>query len=145
MQRSVWAFAVVEMVHLAALAALGGAILLQNLSLLGFGLPAHRVGKAFNRIVDSSLVVIIVSGVALLSEESMKCFHNPAFQVKLILLVIAVAGQYAQRWFVQRRLPAPSAAIADRIVYPWTIRGSAAVLLLVWFGVAFAGRAIGFI
>jgi hypothetical protein len=40
---STWAFAVIEAGHLLALAALGGAILVVDLRLLGFGLKEERI------------------------------------------------------------------------------------------------------
>ena len=40
---STWAFAVIESVHLLALSVIGGAVLMVDLRLLGFGLRRQRI------------------------------------------------------------------------------------------------------
>jgi hypothetical protein len=75
MQTSKWDFALVEMVHLLALALLGGAVLIVDLRLLGFilrGESARSIGRDLSRVLIVSLVLMILTGVALLSEEAGK-------------------------------------------------------------------------
>jgi hypothetical protein len=62
-------------------------------------------------------------------------FYNRAFDVKMLLLVGAVAVQCSLfRRVTARPVPRPSAA-----------RWTAALSLLLWFAVAVAGRAIAFV
>jgi len=85
MQTSQWAFAVTEMVHLLALAALGGSVLFLDLRLLGItlrGESAAVISRDLGRILLVSLTVMILSGIGLLSEEAMKCYYSPAFRWK---------------------------------------------------------------
>ncbi|MFT4114911.1 DUF6644 family protein [Silvibacterium sp.] len=138
MQTSQWAFAIVEMVHLLALAALGGSVLLTDLRLMGFILKdqsAEMVGRQLGRILLISLTVMILSGIGLLSEEAMKCYFSPAFRWKMALLVASVIFYFtAHRWAVRR---------ARIRVTRFSERVAALISMSLWLGVGIAGRVIG--
>ena len=138
MQTSQWAFAIVEMVHLLAIATLGGSVLFVDLRLLGVvlkGQSAPIIARDLGRVLLASLVVLLVSGVALLSEEATKCYLSPAFRWKMALLVSAVAFYFSlhRRAINQLGLGAPSLKI----------KTIGATSLALWLGVGVAGRAIG--
>jgi hypothetical protein len=140
MQNSKWGFALVETVHLIALAVLGGSVLLLDLRLLGLVLKresAPAISRDVNRLLLGSLVLLIVSGIAMLSEEALKCYFNAAFRWKMALLAAAVLFYFTlHRRAVQRTgEDAPSA---------WS-RAAAVISLSLWLGVGVAGRAIGLI
>ena len=138
MQTSKWDFAVVEMVHLLALALLGGSVLVIDLRLLGVileGESAWNVGRDLGRVVTGSLVVMVLSGIALLSEEAGKCYYSPAFRWKMALLAGAVLF-----YFTLHR----SALQQTGRGRPTTWAKMAAIIsLALWLGVGIAGRAIG--
>lgn len=140
MRESTWAFAVVEMIHLLGLAAIGAAILIVDLRLLGLILrrhPAERIVRDLSPLLVSGLTVMVVSGVMLVSEETMKCYYSPAFRWKIALFALALLFYFT----LHRRLivtglednPSPQMKIA------------AATSLALWLGVGIAGRAIGLI
>jgi hypothetical protein len=138
MQTSQWAFAVTEMVHLLALAALGGSVLFLDLRLLGIILrteSAAVISRDLGRILLVSLAVMILSGIGLLSEEAMKCFYSPAFRWKMALLATAVTFYFTIHRRTALRAGTQSASPFQR--------GVAIVSLLLWLGVGVAGRAIG--
>jgi uncharacterized membrane protein len=138
MQTSKWDFAVVEMVHLLALAVLGGCVLIVDLRLLGVilkGESARRIGQDLSRVLLVSLTVMIASGVALLSEEAGKCYYSPAFRWKMALLAAAVIFYFTVH---RRALLRTDEAAPTR----WS-RVAAAVSMMLWLGVGVAGRAIG--
>jgi hypothetical protein len=138
-QTSQWAFAVIEMVHLVALAALGGSVLLLDLRLLGISLKGESaaiLSRDLGRILLISLSLMILSGIGLLSEEALKCYYSPAFRWKMALLAAAVVFYFT----VHRRTALRASAeanLSQRVV--------AVVSLLLWCGVGIAGRAIGLI
>ncbi|HEX4810154.1 MAG TPA: DUF6644 family protein [Bryobacteraceae bacterium] len=139
MQQSTYAFAVVEMVHLLSLAILGGAILIVDLRVLGLGLKIQSVARLARELrpcLITSLLVSIVSGVLLLSEEPMKCYYNPAFRLKMLFLALAILFYFG----IQQRLfqsePQARAFLA---------KSAGFVSLLLWLAVGLAGRAIGII
>jgi len=139
-QTSRWAFAVIEMVHLLALAALGGSVLLVDLRLLGVilrGESAAVISRDLGRVLLVSLAVMILSGVGLLSEEAMKCYFSPAFRWKMALLTTAVLFYFTVHRKVARGADGGTANLPQR--------AAAVVSLVLWLGVGVAGRAIGLI
>src|SRR3989442_12810440 len=79
---SPWAFAVIESVHLLGLAVIGGAVLLVDLRMLGFGLKDQAIAEiaraAFPWLVGS-LIVMLLTGVGLFLSEPMKCYASGPF------------------------------------------------------------------
>lgn len=140
MRASTYAFAIVEMVHLLALAILGGVVLIVNLSLLGVGLkrrPVSRIAGELTPLFLGSLIVMAISGVLLLTEEALKCYYNPAFRAKMTLLAVALVYTFT----LHRQ--AVKSTNGDR-PSGWS-KAAAAVSLLLWLSVGLAGRAVGFI
>jgi hypothetical protein len=139
-QESNWGIAIGEMVHLVALAALGGTILLVDLRLFGVGLkrqPASRLARELSPIFWTSLAVIFVSGVLILSGETMKCYYNPAFRLKMLLLFFAL--------LFHATFHRSAVASATGTVSSFRSKSVAALSLALWLGVGLAGRAIGYL
>src|SRR5262245_37980698 len=99
-RNSPWAFAVIESVHLLALAVIGGAVLMVDLRMLGFGLRSQRVAdvarNAFPWLVGS-LIMMLVSGIGLFLSEPTKCYYSTAFWVKMISLALAMTFTFTVR------------------------------------------------
>lgn len=136
---STWAFAVIESVHLLGLAAIGGAVLLVDLRLLGLGLrrqPVAQVARDAQRWLVGSLVVMLSTGVALFLSESIKCYYSTPFWVKMTSLLLAIIFTFT----VRRKI-----AMADegRLRPIWQ-KVVALVSLALWFSVGASGRWIGF-
>ena len=138
MQTSRWGFAVVEMVHLLGLALLGGSVLIVDLRLLGVILKDEStiiINRGLSRLLLASLTVMVLSGMALLSEEAGKCYYSPAFRWKMLLLATAVVF-----YFTLHRHALLCMQNGKPTLWP---RIAAVVSLLLWLGVGVAGRAIG--
>jgi hypothetical protein len=138
MQASRWGFAVVEAVHLLGLAILGGVVLLVDLRLLGLALTgesARTVSRGLSRALLTSLVVMLLTGVALVSEEALKCYSSPAFRWKMALLGTAVLFYFTLHRAALLRTEKDQANVWSRLV--------AVISLTLWLGVGVAGRAIG--
>jgi len=74
-RNSQYAFPIVEFFHLAALAFIGGAVLIVDMRLLGLGLrktPVAELARDAQPWVTGSLIVMIVSGVCLFASEATK-------------------------------------------------------------------------
>jgi hypothetical protein len=135
---SVWAFPIIEAVHLIGLCVLGGALLVVDLRLLGLGLTSQAVARLARNArpwLVGSVVLMAATGVPLFLSEAIKAYYNTAFWVKICTLPVALAFTFAVRERVARREPDAPRAIG-RIV--------GAVSLALWFTVAAAGRWIGF-
>ena len=137
--QSPWAFAVIESVHLLALAVIGGAVLMLDLRLLGLGLrdqPIERVARdAFPWFVGS-LIVMLITGVGLFMSEATKCYYSTSFWVKMTSLLLAMIFAFTVRRNV--------ALAGEGRLRPIWLKLVAVVSLVLWFGVGAAGRWIGF-
>jgi hypothetical protein len=134
---SLWLFPVIEAVHLLGLCLLGGALLVVDLRLLGIGLrqPIAEVARDARPWLVASVVVMLLTGTALFLSESIKCYHNTSFWVKITTLPIALLFTFTIRERIARK------AIADPTA---TTRIVALASLALWLTVAAAGRWIGF-
>ena len=138
-RQSPWAFAVIESIHLLALAVIGGAVLVVDLRMLGLGLrrqPIAAVAREAQPWMIGSLVVMIVSGVALFLSESIKCYYSRMFWVKMTCLALAILFTFTIRRKVTR--------LDEMRVRPVWFKVVALVSLCLWFGVGASGRWIGF-
>jgi uncharacterized membrane protein len=136
---SPWAFAVIESVHLLGLAVIGGAVLLVDLRMLGFGLTNQRIAELARAVFPwlvGSLVVMLLTGVGLFLSEPLKCYDSRAFWVKMISLGLAMLFTFS----IRRKV-----TMADETrVRPIWFKLVALVSLALWFGVGGGGRWIGF-
>jgi hypothetical protein len=125
--------ALLEIVHLIGLALLLGTILMVDLSMLGLGIgrqPVSRIARELNSFTVTGLTIMLVSGPLILSSEALRCYKTPAFWVKMALLAITIAFHFT----IHRRATMAEAHPNARIV--------AILSLVLWFGVALAGKGI---
>jgi len=133
-----WLFPAIESVHLLGLAAIGGAVLVVNLRMLGFGIARQPVAQLWRDTwpwMVGSLTVMLTSGVLLFTSEATKLYYHDAFWVKMISLLLAILFTFT----VMRRV-----ALADPAVRPLWSGVAAVVSLLLWSSVGVCGRWIGF-
>jgi uncharacterized protein DUF6644 len=136
---SLWAFAVIESVHLLALAAIGGAVLVVDMRMLGFGLRRQPIGEVARNAYPwlvGSLIVMLSTGIPLFLSEPTKCYYSSPFWVKMTALALAIVFTFTIRRMVTR---------ADESrMRPAFYKLTALVSLTLWFTVGAAGRWIGF-
>ena len=135
---SVWAFPILEAVHLLGLCVLGGALLIVDLRMLGLGLTAHpvaRLARYARPWLVASLVLMAATGIPLFLSEAIKAYYNTSFWVKMTTLPVALGFTFAVRERVAR---------AEGLAPGLRCRVIGAVSLALWFTVAAAGRWIGF-
>jgi hypothetical protein len=85
-------FVLIEGLHLASLAIAFGLLLLVDLRLLGVALravPASRVLSQLRPWIIGAFVVVFVSGGLLFWSAAARMVANPAFAIKLVLIVLA--------------------------------------------------------
>ena len=140
MRDSTWAFAIVEIIHLIALAFFGGSILFVDLRLLGLNFtsqPAGRIAREFLPITLGGVSVMFISGALLLSSRPMRYYYNTPFRIKMWLFFIAVIVHFVLQVGMSRQNTGP-----DRS--PAWLKAVAVLSLLLWSGVGISGRAIGY-
>ena len=138
---SAWGWAITESIHFLGLSLLIGAIGLFDLRLLGV---AKRIPiAALHRLIPWGLLgyaINVVSGLGFLMTEPDQYVYNPAFQLKLLFMV--VAGFNATAFYLTsfRRATAPDAPEdAPRIA-----KVVAAISICLWIGVIVCGRFVAF-
>ena len=138
---SLWAFAVIEAVHLLALAVIGGAVLAVDLRLLGFVFQRQKVAelaKLMHPWLVWSLVGMLVTGFALfISLAASKYYVHDYFWVKMYFLAAAIVFSFTIRQRVIMGDDARANSAMAKLV--------ALVSIILWSGVGFAGKAIGYI
>ncbi len=138
---SLWLFAVIEAVHLVALAVIGGAVLVVDLRLLGLAFQKQPVGE-LARVMQPwfvwSLAAMLVTGFVLfISLAASKYYVHDYFWVKMYFLAAAIVFSFVVRHPVIMRHEARANSALGKLV--------ALVSVLLWSGVGFAGKAIGYI
>lgn len=137
---SPWLFPAIEVVHLLALALLGGTVLIVDLRLWGWGLrqqPVTQLARDVFPWMLAGLAAMVVSGMLLFLSEALKMYHNDAFRVKMALLAVALVFTFTVRRRATLRADAGVGPLRERLV--------ALVSLALWSGVGLCGRAIGFV
>jgi uncharacterized membrane protein len=118
-----WAFPVIEAAHLSGVALFAGTVLLADLRRLGLDVT-RQTGEELDRLfkpwAHSGLAILLATGTSMWFADWERYRHNPAFGVKMMLTVLALAS-----YFVPRR----NKAIAI-------------LSLVLWTGVVLAARAI---
>jgi hypothetical protein len=138
-RESNWLFPAIESLHLLGLAVIGGAVLVVDLRLLGFGIerqPPAQVWRDTRPWLLGSLMVMLVSGVMLFTSEATKLYYHEAFWIKMSSLVISILFTFT----VVRKV---SLAAPGRVRPVWN-KLVAVVSILFWSGVGIGGRWIGF-
>jgi len=128
--------ALLEIVHLIGLTVLLGAVLMVDLSLLGFGIgsqPVARIARDLRNWTIAGLAVLLATGPLIFVSEAVKCSKTPAFWIKMVLLAIAVAFHFT----VHRK-----AAFGESAALGPDGRMVAVLSLALWIGVALAAKAI---
>jgi hypothetical protein len=138
-RNSNWMFALIEASHLLGLGLTGGAVLLVDLRLLGVGLvkqPPAQLWAGVRPWLLGSVTLMFASGIPLFLSEAIKCLYSFPFWVKMTSLLLVLIFT-----FTVRRKVILAGAISER---PLQARLVAITSLVLWFGVAWGGRWIGF-
>jgi uncharacterized membrane protein len=135
---SKWLFPAIEGIHIVALALLFGAVIVLNLRMCGLMMRSRSLPQLASELAPwtfCSLVVILITGVLLFLSEAIRSFRSGPFQLKMVLLAAAIVFHYTVSLKLTREeTGAPSA---------WR-KAAAAMAIVLWVSVGFAGRAIGF-
>lgn len=139
---SPWSFPSLEVVHLLGLTVVFGGMVLLDLRLLGVhrALAVTALQRHILPCVWLGFAVAACSGTWLILFEASKLFGDPAFVIKMILLVLVAANVAFMHYYAQRNL----AHWDIDILPPLSARISAALSLLMWAGILACGRLIAY-
>jgi hypothetical protein len=141
---SSWAFPTVETIHLSAMILLVGSITVFDLRLLGLALKRDPVSQLAERLLPftwTAFGVMALTGTLLFTSDAVvKYCPNPAFRIKLLLILLAGINMSVFHFTIYRNVSKwdhePSPPLWAKLV------GTFSVAL--WAGVVVAGRWIGF-
>ena len=132
-----WIFPAAECVHIASFALAIGPIAVTDFGLLGIGLQpkkAPQLVRSMDLWTLSGLILIFFSGMLLFGSDPDHYYLNPAFQVKITFLVLAIIYNYT----IHRRVAMSAEG------RPAVLKFVAGVSLVLWATVTFGGLFIAF-
>ena len=138
-----WVVPAVQTVHILAIAIVASSALMIDLRLIGMfwaDRPMKDVSSRFLPFVWWPLLILFATGAIMVIGEPARSLKNPAFQVKMMLLVAAliVTGLIQS---LQRR----NAGFGDLSRGPRAAAVTVAIVsLLLWSAIIFAGRWIAY-
>lgn len=136
-----WWFPLLESIHVLCITFLIGAIMMVDFRLLGWTARHYRL----NRFVDEltpwawgALFPAVITGIGLFISRPAAYAANPAFQAKMLLLILAAVNV-----FIFHRILYKSAGTNDAPTIAVQCTGGAS--LLIWLSIILAGRWTGHI
>ena len=138
-REATWIFAIVETVHIMALAVFLGTIFVIDLRLLGFGMKKQTPAEVSRDLMPwtlTSLVFMLITGLLLFSSEAIRMSTSSPFFWKIVLFTLGLIVQFT----LTRKATQPNSNVG-----PGFAKLAGCLSLICWFGVALAGRAIAFL
>ncbi len=142
LHESLYAYTVIETVHVLAITLFVGTIALVDLRLLRAAFKATPVSQMLDRILPwtiAGFVVMLLTGLLLFYAIPVRTFHSVWFRTKMILL----AAGAINIWLFHRRVDRDRARW-DLGPTPAPARVAAVISLCVWAGVIVMGRMIAY-
>ena len=134
-RNSVFFYPVANVLHVLGVMSFFGLVATMDLALLGAGqTPARQVIKRLRPFAVAVLVLIAASGSVLFVAEAVEIAANPVFQLKMVLILLALANVVGNELVLRTR------GDGSRLA-----RLTAGVSLAAWLGVAALGRLIAYV
>jgi len=141
---ALWLIPVLQAVHILAIAAVLSAVMLVDLRILQVAGRSQTMAETAHRFVPwiwTSLVVLAATGLLLIIGEPKRSLLNPAFQLKMLLLALAIAVTLAFQISLRRNLALwNDGAPAGRLMSAFAV-----LTFLLWCAIAVAGRWIAYL
>lgn len=137
-RESIWEFPVIETVHLVGIILLVGSSSILDLRLMGLAFKEERVSILTHRIVPWSwtgLVVEVVTGFLLFASQATRMSQNRAFQLKMMLLLLAGVNVLVFHSLACRSV----GTWEEDVIPPISARLAGSLSLLLWFAIVSAG------
>lgn len=143
MRQWLWLYPMVEIVHILGFVVLVGAAALFDLRLLGLGrqLPVTAMARHHLGWARLAVILIIPSGTLMFAAHAAEMATNPAFQLKLALILLAAVNAAVFHRGVFRTVGS-----WDRDVTPPSgAKVAASLSLVLWAGVISCGRLLAYL
>ena len=142
LRKSIWAYPLVNTLHLLGIAVLIGSVVVLDLRLLGLWrrVPLDPLAKVLAPAAVAGLALAVPMGALLFLVRAADYAALWLFQVKMVLLVLALANAAiiaaSPAW--RRVRTAPDARVTR------SLRAAAAMSLVIWLCVLISGRLVGY-
>ena len=150
LQTTSWAIPDLQSVHIIALAFLMASAWLLDLRLLGFRAHSNSVGNSVATTARRFLPwtwwplgLLVLSGGLLVAAEPGELLGNEVFLLKMALLAVAIVVTLVLQ-HLALKMPMGAAAATLPTANP-ALKALAALSLLLWVAIAFAGRLIAYV
>lgn len=138
-----WVVPAVQTVHILAIAVVASSALMIDLRLIGLfwaDRPMKDVSSRFLPFVWWPLLILFATGAIMIISEPARSLKNPAFQLKMVLLVAALIVTGLIQFFRRR-----NTGFGDLSPGPHPVAVTVAVIsLALWSAIIFAGRWIAY-
>jgi hypothetical protein len=139
---SSWGFPTLESIHVVAITLVVGSITIADLRLLGLAWSSRSVTEVLHDVLPVTWIaytVALACGSLLFITQAVKYSENGAFQIKMLLMLLAGVNMLAFQLITFRNV-----SQWDRdISVPAAGRFAGAVSLACWLGILVFGRQIG--
>jgi hypothetical protein len=142
-QDALWVIPLVQTLHILGIAVALSSVGMIELRIFGLAGTRSTVSETAQRYVPwlwGALAVLAVTGLILIIGEPVRELVNPAFQLKMAMLVVAIAVTIAFQITVRRNAPFWNLAPAHHSV----AKALAIIVLLMWLAIPVAGRWIAY-
>jgi hypothetical protein len=140
-QREVWLIALIQAVHILAIAMVLSSVAMVELRVAGV-MRAQTMADTARRFMPwiwTGLVVLALSGTILIIAEPKRTLdNNVAFYLKLALIAVVIAVTAAFQLSLKRNLPLWEQR-------RWWMGALALFTIVLWLAIAFAGRWIAYV
>jgi len=143
-RESLWLFPTIETLHLLGMTVLVGAVSIVDFRLLGWVMRRERVSELAGRLLPwawAGFAVQVITGAILFSSEAVKIYGNPAFRMKMVLILLAGVHAAIFHWGVRQDMGAWDGSA----VLPAKAKIAGGISILLWIAIVAAGRFIGFV
>lgn len=143
LHESIWAYPVIESIHVLTLCLFLGMATLLDLRLIGVTLRNVSVKELADRLLPwttAGFVVMVSTGVLLFYGIPIRTYTNIFFRIKIVLLILAGLNV----WYFHSGIYLKVAEWGRDFKPPTKARMAGMVSLVLWAGVVVAGRMIAY-
>lgn len=135
---NIWIAPVVQTLHILAIGVAAGSVLMVSLRIYGVAGLSRTLSQTVARYLPwiwAALAVLLVTGLTLIVGEPARELMNPAFWIKMALVLLGIAASLAFQAGVHRNADGSSTLV---------MRAGAGAILVLWCVIIVLGRWIAY-
>ena len=145
LQNALWPIILLQTLHILAIAMVLSSVAMVEVRVLGLASSGQSMTRTAQRFLPwlwTGLGLLAASGIVLVIAEPKRTLdNNPAFQLKMLMLAIAIAMTVAFQVSLRRN----AGLWDDKISGRKTLGVLAVLTLMLWLAIAVAGRWIAYV